>query len=92
MKDNTRVTLMVCIADNGEKSYCCFWEIEKSTLFFNKDVALTYTQKNNAWFNKIINKWCIEDFLIPYHFKYRDRGVPCYLILDNCTAHNLTSA
>jgi len=93
MKDKTRITLMICTAANGDKLPIAV--VGKSACpkcFKNKDVPLPYTNQKNSWFDKNITKWWLNNCLIPYHYKTHGKGVPCCVLLDNCSAHKLSDA
>jgi hypothetical protein len=90
MADKSRITLMVCTAASGDrvpmavvgkfKRPACFSLVEK--------VPLAYTNQINAWFDQGVTLWWINNVFWPHHKKEKG-DVPCILLLDNCTAHNI---
>ena len=91
MKDKTRLTLMICTTANGDKiPIAVVGKSAQPRCFRDQDIALPYTNQSNAWFDKNITKWWLDHVLLPYHFTKHGRGVPCLLLLDNCSAHKLT--
>lgn len=91
MKDKTRLTLMICTAANGDKTpIAVVGKSASPRCFRGQDVPLPYTNQSNAWFDQKITKWWLDQVLLPYHFTKHGRGVPCLVLLDNCSAHKLT--
>ena len=93
MKDKDRVTLMMCIAANGEKLPlamvgksklpACFRMIDK--------VPMDYTHQQNAWFDRAVTRWWINTTFLPYH-RRKHGEEKAILILDNCPAHDALEA
>ena len=83
---------MICTAANGDKiPIAVVGKSAEPRCFRGQDVPLPYTNQCNAWFDKKITKWWLDHVLLPYHFTKHGRGVPCLLLLDNCSAHKLTA-
>jgi hypothetical protein len=90
MKDKNRLTVMVCTSANGDKvPLAVVGKSKKPVSFDNQPPPLPYTNQANAWFDKGITRWWIQQVLLPYHNRYKGRGVPCCILLDNCSAHKL---
>ena len=49
---------------------------------------LPYTHQTNAWFDKNISLWWINNVFWPSH-ELRNGNVNAILILDDCTAHKI---
>ena len=45
--------------------------------------SLPYTNQRNAWFDRDITRWWINNLLLPYYDEQHGRGVPCVILLDN---------
>jgi hypothetical protein len=81
---------MVCTTANGDKvPLAVVGKSKKPVSFDNQPPPLPYTNQANAWFDKGITRWWIQQVLLPYHNRYKGRGVPCCILLDNCSAHKL---
>jgi DDE superfamily endonuclease/Tc5 transposase DNA-binding domain len=95
MKDKTRITLMVCTAADGSKVPLSIVGKPAKPVCFrlceNDKPPLAYTSQANAWFDKDVTLWWINNVFIPHHF--RKFGVShCILMLDNCPAHKIEEA
>ena len=91
MTDKTRVTLMICTAADGFKvPIALIGKSKKPTCFEliqpGKRTPLPYKHQKNAWFDKQITIWWIDNVFWPEHLK-RNGDVNAILILDNCSAH-----
>ena len=93
MKDKTRVTAMVCTAADG---YCCPLAIigkSKRPVCFDllcgSKTPLLYKEQSNAWFDRNVTVWWINNVFWPDHLHCNGHGVNAILILDNCTAHQI---
>ena len=53
---------------------------------------LNYTNQRNAWFDRDITRWWINNVLFPYPDEHHSRGVPCVILSDNCSTHKLSDA
>ena len=90
MKEDTGLTLMVCTVDSGKKLPLAVVGKSKAlNLFQGITPPLPYTNQINAWFDRDITRWWINNVLFPYHDEQHSRGVPCVILLDNCSAHKL---
>ena len=89
MKDKNRITIMVCISATGQKvplsvvgkahrPQC--WD-----LCDNKP-PISYTSQSNAWFDRKVTKWWINEVFVPFYQKHFGTQ-KCVLILDNWPAH-----
>ena len=93
MKDKTRVTAMICTAADGfrlpvaiigkAKKPVCFDLLQASQL-----TPLPYTHQKNAWFDKDITIWWINNVFWLSHLQ-ENGHVNAILILDNCSAHKI---
>ena len=91
MKDKTRMTLMVFTVASGKKVPLAVVGKSKAPKCFEVITPpLPYTNQRNAWFDKDITIWWIDNVLFPYHDEQHGLGVPCILLLDNCSAHKLS--
>ena len=91
MKDKTRMTLMVCTVASGKKVPLAVVGKSKAPKYFEGITPpLPYTNQRNAWFERDITRWRINNVLLPYHDEQHGRGVPCVLLPDNCSAHKLS--
>jgi hypothetical protein len=92
MKDRTRITLMICTAADGSKvPLMVVGKAKKPTCFRlceNETPPIAYTHQWNAWFDKDITIWWINNVFIPFH-REKWGNSNCILILDNCTAHKI---
>ena len=89
MKAKDRLTLMVCMAANGDK--CPLALVGKSARphcfrLITGEPLIPYTHQDNAWFDVNITVWWVKHVFDPYH-KMKWGVVPCIIILDNCPAH-----
>ena len=91
MKDKQRITLMICTSASGSKlPICVVGKSEMPKCFKDNHVPLPYTNQTNAWFDRNVTRWWIQNVLLRFHDKTHGRGTPCCILLDNCSAHKLT--
>jgi hypothetical protein len=95
MKDKNRITVMVCTAANGSKVPLFVVGKYKNPTCFrlceNDKPPMAYLHQKNAWFDKRVTLWWLNNVFIPSHWqKWGDTH--CILILDNCTAHKIDEA
>ena len=93
MKDKTRITMMVCTAADGTRQPVAVVGKAKKPRCFDllppgSKLPLPYKSQRNAWFDKEVTTWWINNVFWPEHVRIHGY-VNCILILDNCSAHNL---
>jgi len=93
MKDKTRVTAMVCTAADGFRVPVAIIGKAKRPQCFDllqpgHSTPLPYKNQKNAWFDKDITIWWINNVFWPEHLK-ENGHVNAILILDNCSAHKI---
>ena len=89
MKDNKRVTLMVCSSTVGKK--CLLLSVGKLKIpkcFSLTEPPFLYTHHKNAWFHQSLFKWWINRVFWPWH-KKNQGDVTAVLLVDNCGAHKI---
>ena len=89
MTDKARITLMICTSAAGRRVPIAVVGKSKKPVCFNlvDKVPLPYVNQSNAWFTAEITVWWINNVFWPFHCG--EYGVPCILVLDNCTAHSI---
>ena len=89
MKDKTRLTLMACTSATGEKIKLAV--IGKSNRPHCWDICddhppLPYNHQSNAWFDRSITEWWLNDIFAPECRKKHGEN-KVILLLDNFPAH-----
>ena len=90
MKDKTQIIVMVCTAASNYK--CPLAVVGKSkrpqcfSLSPNGIPPIAYTHQSNAWFDKGVTLWWLNNVFWPWHVENHGE-VYCLLLLDNCSAH-----
>ena len=91
MKDNIRLTLMVCMVASEKKlSLAVVGKSKAPKLFEGIIPPLPYTNKKNPWFDREITRWWINNVLLPYHDKHHGCVVPCHILLGNFSANKIS--
>ena len=93
MKDKARITGMICTTADGfrlpvaiigkAKKPVCF-----GLLHTTQSTPLPYKHQKNAWSDKDITIWWINNVFWPEHLQ-ENGHVNAILILDNCSAHKI---
>ena len=88
MRDKNRVTIMVCTSAGGDKVPLSLIGTAKRPQCFDLcDIPpLHYTHQFNAWFDRAVTKWWLDNVFAPFCFKLFG-SQKCILLLDNCPAH-----
>ena len=73
-----------------EDTPCGFRQFQGSKFFDGITLTLPYTNQRNAWFDRYITRWLINNVLFPYNDEQHVRGVPCIILFDNFSAHKLS--
>ena len=82
---------MVCTAADGTKCPLAMVGKSKVPACFNQELShgelppMHYTNQKNAWFDKEVTYWWINNVFWPFHFK-KHGDVICVLLIDNCSA------
>ena len=67
-----------------------FRQFQGSKFFDGITLTLPYTNQRNAWFDRYITRWLINNVLFPYNDEQHVRGVPCIILFDNFSAQKLS--
>ena len=89
MKDQTKVTLMVCLYTVGKK--CPLLTVGKLKVlkcFSLTEPPLPYTHQKNDRFDRSVFKWWINRVFWPCH-KNSQGYVKAVLLVDNFSYHNM---
>ena len=80
MKYKTRLTLMVFTVASGKKVPLAFVGKSKAPKCFEGiTLPLPYTNQRNAWFDRDINRWWINN--VTYHIRMNSTVVGCHAFL-----------
>ena len=67
MKDKTGLNQIVCTLDSGKKVPLAVVVKSKAPKIFEGiNPPLPYTNQRNAWFDRYITRWCINNLLFTY--------------------------